>query len=78
LTEIKWRLTRNKHIGPSVVIVAGKEAVRKVLIEEDLLKSPILDKVKDDQMTSNVFNKRDKLAHKQRVRLCVREGNQKF
>jgi hypothetical protein len=31
------------------------------------MKSPILDKAKDDVNVSNIFNERNKLAHKQKV-----------
>jgi hypothetical protein len=31
------------------------------------MKSPILDKAKDDKNFSNLFNERNKLAHKQKV-----------
>jgi hypothetical protein len=60
-------LIQCKHTGPQSIIVAGKEAIRKVLIEDDLMKSPILDKAKDDINVSNLFNERNKLAHKQKV-----------
>ena len=50
------------------MIVASKSALHKVLVEEDLAKSPEYESVRVSPHISSLMNERDKAVYRQRVR----------
>jgi hypothetical protein len=54
-------------IGPQLVLVASKSAIQKVIVEEDLIKSPEYTTGRDDPKITNLITERDKIAYKQKV-----------
>jgi hypothetical protein len=55
-------LTNNQ--GPKLVVFADKAGVRKMLLETDLPKSPIYDKMRIHQGNATLFTETDKAALK--------------
>jgi len=59
--------TNNFGIGPKLVLVASKSAIQKVIVEEDLIKSPEYERGRNDPKVTNLLTERDKVAYKQKV-----------
>jgi hypothetical protein len=49
------------------VLIASKSANLKVIIEEDLIKSPEYEKDRNDLKVTNLLSERDKVAYRQKV-----------
>jgi len=49
------------------VLFAGKDAIQKILIEDDLLKSPEYEWLRDDAGVANLITERDRVAYRQKV-----------
>jgi len=49
------------------VLVASKSAIQKVIVEEDLIKSPEYERGRNDPKVTNLLTERDKVAYKQKV-----------
>lgn len=54
-------------IGPKLVLIASKSAIQKVIIEEDLIKSPEYESGRNDPKVTNLHTERDKVAYRQKV-----------
>ena len=49
------------------MLFAGKNAIQKIVVEDDLLKSPQYEWLRADPKISNLITERDKAAYKQKV-----------
>lgn len=49
------------------MLVASKSAIQKVIVEEDLIKSPEYERGRNDPKVTNLLTERDKVAYKQKV-----------
>ncbi len=49
------------------MLVAGKNAISKVIIEEDLIKSPEYEWTREDPHIANLITERDIAAYRQKV-----------
>lgn len=53
--------------GPHVVLFAGKSAIQKIVVEDDLIKSPDYEWIRSDPEITNLITERDKVAYRQKV-----------
>jgi hypothetical protein len=49
------------------VLFAGKNAIQKIVVEDDLLKSPMYEWLRADPKISNLITERDRTAYRQKV-----------
>jgi hypothetical protein len=56
-----------------VVLFAGKDAIQKILIEDDLLKSPDYEWIREDSGVTNLITERDRVAYRQKARSFCRD-----
>jgi hypothetical protein len=49
------------------VLVASRSAIQKVIVEEDLIKSPEYERGRNDPKVTNLISERDKVAYRQKV-----------
>jgi hypothetical protein len=62
-------LVLTDSLAPREVLVAGKSGVQKILIDDDMIKSPIYDMVRPEGYITTLMSERDKTAYKKKV--CV-------
>ncbi len=55
-------------------IFASKAAIRKIMVEEDLIKVPEYAWFRVNPNITNLLNERDRVAYKQKVYTCVNES----
>jgi hypothetical protein len=53
--------------GPQAVMFAGKNAIQKIIVEDDMLKSPEYDWRLADPNITNLITERDRVAYRQKV-----------
>jgi hypothetical protein len=53
--------------GPDVVIFAGKNAIQKIIVEDDLIKSPDYEWIRAEPEITNLITERDRAAYRQKV-----------
>lgn len=63
-SEISTDLPRT---APREVLVAEKQAIHKIVVEEDLKKAPIYEAIREERHVTSLFSETDKVAYKQRV-----------
>lgn len=49
------------------MLFAGKNAIQKIIVEDDLLKSPMYEWLRADPKISNLITERDRAAYRQKV-----------
>lgn len=54
------------------MIFAGKAAIQRIVVEDDLLKSPEYEWIRTDPRVSNLMTERDRVAYRQKV--TIREA----
>lgn len=54
--------------APNFVIFADKDAIQKILVEEDFKKAPIYETMSTDPHVTNLFSETDKVKYRQAVR----------
>ncbi|RDW70984.1 hypothetical protein BP6252_07547 [Coleophoma cylindrospora] len=57
------------RVGPRDIIFNGKSAIQKIIVEDDLLKTPDMELVRDDINVASLISERDRTAYKQLRRL---------
>ena len=50
-------------------MVGDRDGIQKILVEEDLMKSPLYDLVKPDAKIADLLSERDRVEYKKRV--CI-------
>jgi cytochrome P450 len=55
-------------LGPQLVLFAGKNAIQRIIVEDDMLKGPEYEWLRDDPQVTNLITERDKAAYRQKVR----------
>lgn len=61
------QLSDNGISAPNAVIFAGKDAIQKIVVEEDLTKSPEYEWIRSKPEISNLLTERDKVTYRQKV-----------
>jgi hypothetical protein len=56
-----------RNVGPREVLVADKDAIHKILVEEDLIKAPSYDLGKFEGKIASLITERDRTVHRRRV-----------
>lgn len=55
--------------APQLILLGGKDAIQKALVEDDLVKSPEYELFRINPGITSLFTERDKIAYRQKVRL---------
>lgn len=56
-----------RRVAPNDIIFAGKDAVQKVLIDEDFVKAPVYDDIEMYPGIKSLITERDKSLYKSKV-----------
>ena len=57
------------------MLVNGKDAIYKILVEDDLIKTPEMEALREDPRVSSLISERDKATHKQMVSIFTDRAN---
>ncbi|KAH7408064.1 cytochrome P450 [Cadophora sp. MPI-SDFR-AT-0126] len=57
------------RVGPKDILIRDKAAVQKILVEDDLVKSPIYEAIRPDHHITSLITETDKVAYKKKRRL---------
>lgn len=65
--EINQEALTHDFIAPDAVLFASKDAAQKIVIEDDLLKSPEYEMILADPKITNLITERDRVLYRQKV-----------
>ena len=57
------------------MFIYGKDAIQKIIVEDDMVKTPELEWIREDPHIANLISERDKAKYKQLVRMDVRSAS---